>query len=151
MIEILINGAVAIVSALAGSWGGWFFARKKYNSEVDSNVIKNMQDSLDFYEKLSDDNKQRLDKVLETNKALSTEMDNLSTENRELRESVALLTKENKELKKSIGELKSQINTLTTSLKETTSKTNRIADKLNSNTNEKSKSRKTVRKPTSSK
>lgn len=91
MIDILINGAIAIVSGLAGSWGGWFFARKKYNSEVDSNIIQNMEKSLEFYEKLSDDNKQRLDKALEDNAALRKSMDELLQENKQLRKEVEML------------------------------------------------------------
>lgn len=43
------------------------FARKKYNSEVDNNLIENMQKSLEFYKKLSDDNKKMLDEVLNRN------------------------------------------------------------------------------------
>jgi hypothetical protein len=42
-------------------------AKRKYNSEVDNNVISNMKASLDFYKQLSDDNKERLSEVLKKN------------------------------------------------------------------------------------
>lgn len=67
MTEILITGGVGIVSSIISGWASWIFARKKYNSEVDGNLIENMQKSLEFYENLSDDNKGRLDKALEDN------------------------------------------------------------------------------------
>lgn len=155
MIEILINGGVAIVSALAGSWGGWFFARKKYNSEVDGNVIANMEKSLEFYEKLSNDNKQRLEKVLEDDKTMRADMEAISKENKILKESVEALTKENKELRKSISELKTQMINFTSSVCTDLTCKMRSEDfstlDLNNNTNEKSKPRKTVRKSSTSK
>lgn len=88
MIEsgILITALIGIVTTFTSGFTAWFFARKKYNSEVDNNLIKNMQDSLEFYKKLSDDNKSRLEEVLKRN-------DNLEEEIKELRQQVmSLLT-----------------------------------------------------------
>lgn len=86
MIEsgILITALIGIVTTFTSGFTAWFFARKKYNSEVDNNLIKNMQDSLEFYKKLSDDNKSRLDEVLKRN-------DNLEEEVKELRQQVMSL------------------------------------------------------------
>ena len=78
-LDILITGSVGLISTIVGSWTSWFFARKKYNSEVDSNLIKNMQESLEFYKKLSDDNKERLEAMMKRN-------DDLELEVRKLRE-----------------------------------------------------------------
>ena len=69
-IDVLITGAVGVVSSIISAWTSWFFARKKYNSEVDNNLIQNMQDSLNFYKQLSDDNRKRLDDVLKRNEDL---------------------------------------------------------------------------------
>lgn len=102
MTEILITGGVGIVASIVSGWTSWIFARKKYNSEVDGNLIENMQKSLDFYKNLSDDNEQRLDKVLEDNIAL--------------RESIEELLKENKQLKKEIDNLKNQVIKITTTI-----------------------------------
>lgn len=37
-IGIIITGAIGLVSTIVTGWTSWFFARKKYNSEVDQNV-----------------------------------------------------------------------------------------------------------------
>lgn len=83
MIEsgILITALIGIVTTFTSGFTAWFFTRKKYNSEVDNSLIKNMQDSLEFYKKLSDDNKSRLDEVLKRN-------ENLEEEVKELRQQV---------------------------------------------------------------
>lgn len=74
---ILITGGVGIITTVISGWTSWFFARRKYNSEVDNNLIENMQQSLEFYKKLSDDNKNRLDEVLERNAGLEQEISDL--------------------------------------------------------------------------
>lgn len=74
---ILITGGVGIITTVISGWTSWFFARRKYNSEVDNNLIGNMQQSLEFYKKLSDDNKNRLDEVLKRNAELEQEIRDL--------------------------------------------------------------------------
>lgn len=81
----LIIGGIGILSTIASGWTSWFFARKKYNSEVDSNIIDNMNDSLEFYKKLSDDNKTRLEEAIQDNRKLELEI-------QELRKQVLVLT-----------------------------------------------------------
>lgn len=74
---ILITGGAGIITTVISGWTSWFFARRKYNSEVDNNLIENMQQSLEFYKKLSDDNKNRLDEVLKRNAELKQEIRDL--------------------------------------------------------------------------
>ena len=74
---ILITGGVGIIATVISGWTSCFFARRKYNSEVDNNLIENMQQSLEFYKKLSDDNKNRLDEVLKRNAELEQEVRDL--------------------------------------------------------------------------
>ena len=74
---ILITGGVGIITTAISGWTSWFFARRKYNSEVDNNLIENMQQSLEFYKKLSDDNENRLDEVLKRNAELEQEIRDL--------------------------------------------------------------------------
>lgn len=76
-LDILITGGVGIITTVISGWASWFFARRKYNSEVDNNLIENMQQSLEFYKKLSDDNKNRLDEVLKRNAELEQEIKDL--------------------------------------------------------------------------
>lgn len=102
MTEILITGGVGIVTSIISGWTSWILARRKYNSEVDGNLIENMQKSLEFYKNLSDDNEQRLEKVLE---------DNVN-----LRQTVEESLKENKQLKKEIDTLKDQVIKITTTI-----------------------------------
>lgn len=102
MTDILITGGVGIVTSIISGWTSWILARRKYNSEVDGNLIENMQKSLEFYKNLSDDNEQRLDKVLEDNVAL--------------RQTVEELLKENKQLKREIDTLKDQVIKITTTI-----------------------------------
>ena len=84
-LDVLITGAVGVVSSIISAWTSWFFARKKYNSEVDGNLIANMQESLNFYKQLSDDNKKRLDDVLRRNEELEKRDEKLEEEIRQLK------------------------------------------------------------------
>lgn len=98
----LLTVIVGLVSAFGSSLVTWIFARRKYNSEVDGNVIDNMQKSLDFYEKLSDDTQNRLNTVLEENKELREE-------NKVLKEKVSSLEKEVNFLKDQLIKITSTI------------------------------------------
>ena len=40
MIEVIITGLVGLITTISSSVVTWLLARKKYNTEVDSNVIK---------------------------------------------------------------------------------------------------------------
>lgn len=104
MVEIneFVIGGIGLLSTIASAWLSWFFTRKKYNSEVDHNVIDNMKESLEFYEKLSNDNKLRLNEALKENKKLREDMNNL--------------LQENMQLKKDMEELKNQLIKLTTNI-----------------------------------
>ena len=84
MIEVIITGLVGLITTISSSVVTWLLARKKYNTEVDSNVIKNMSDSLEFYKKLADDQKNRLDELTHRNRELENEV-------RELRKQVFTL------------------------------------------------------------
>ena len=84
MIDVIITGLVGLATTISSSVVTWLLARKKYNTEVDSNVIKNMSDSLEFYKKLADDQKDRLDELTHRNRELENEV-------RELRKQVFTL------------------------------------------------------------
>lgn len=72
MSDLLITIVTAVVSSAASGWAGWFFARKKYNSEVESNDLQNLRDRV-----------QVVNDIVDT---LKTELDRLNTENAKLRE-----------------------------------------------------------------
>ena len=74
---ILITGLIGLMSTIISGWVTWFFTRKKYNAEVDQTLVQNMKESLDFYKKLSDDNRSRLEQVLKRNDELEQEVKKL--------------------------------------------------------------------------
>ena len=79
MIEynVLITGGVGLITSIVSSWTAWFFARKKYNSEVDLNLMEKMEKSLEFYRSLSDDNRARLEEIKKRNNELEKEVQEL--------------------------------------------------------------------------
>lgn len=76
-IQVIVTGVVGLITTVTSGWVSWFFAKRKYNAEVDSNLIENMRKSLDFYMKLSDDNKLRLEEALKRNDQLQNEISQL--------------------------------------------------------------------------
>lgn len=78
--EIIILIITNILAPIITGFATWLMAKKKYYSEVDSTVIDNMKESLDFYKQLSDDNKERLSRILEKNEQLEKELSDLRTQ-----------------------------------------------------------------------
>ena len=76
-IQVIVTGIVGLITTITSGFVSWLFAKKKYNAEVDSNVIENMKQSLEFYTKLSDDNKARLEEALKRNENLEREISQL--------------------------------------------------------------------------
>lgn len=74
---VLITGIIGLCTTVVSGWVSWFFTRRKYYTEVDNNVIANMEKSLEFYKKLSDDNTARLEDVMTRNAALEAEVQDL--------------------------------------------------------------------------
>lgn len=56
----LIAGIVTLSTNLATGIVTWLLARRKYNTEVDSNEIENLKKSLEFYEDIVRDNNRKL-------------------------------------------------------------------------------------------
>lgn len=88
MNENIIIALAGAITTIVSGFVSWFFAKRKYNAEVDSSLIENMQNSLEFYKSLADDNKARLEEVL----------------------------LENASQRKEIAELRRQLDTLTSTL-----------------------------------
>ena len=89
--EVLLTAGIGIVTTITSGWASYFFTRKKYNSEVDLNLIEKMQGSLDFYMKLSEDNKRILDETLDKLEESEKRNNALESEIRELRNQVFTL------------------------------------------------------------
>lgn len=79
-INELIVGGIGLLTTIVSGWTSWFFARRKYNTEVDSNYIQNLSKGLETY-----------DSIISHNKA---EIEYLMKENEELRREIAELRKQ---------------------------------------------------------
>lgn len=89
-IGIIVTAVVGIITTFASGWTAWFFTRKKYDAEVDNSLLENLQKSLDFYRNLSDDNRQRLETMLERNSKLEEEVLDLRNQVNDLTMSICL-------------------------------------------------------------
>lgn len=115
---ILITGGVGLITSVVSSWTAWFFARKKYNSEVDLNLVEKMEKSLEFYRNLSDDNRARLEEITERNNELEKEVAELRKQVLNLTMNICMdLTCSNriKEITKRNGKNKSRLDETTSS------------------------------------
>lgn len=74
MVSVIVTAAVGVASATLSSYFTYLFTKEKYNAEVDSALISNMKDALEFYKNLADDNSQRLEVLLERNTQLENEV-----------------------------------------------------------------------------
>ena len=113
---ILITGGVGLITSIVSSWTAWFFARKKYNSEVDLNLVEKMENSLEFYRNLSDDNRARLEEITERNNELEKEVAELRKQVLNLTMNICMdLTCSNriKEITKRNGKNKSRLDETT--------------------------------------
>ena len=72
--EVLILVITNIVAPIITGTVTWVQAKRKYNTEVDTSIIDNMKQSLEFYKTLSDDNKARIDEYSAQNAELQREM-----------------------------------------------------------------------------
>lgn len=57
---VLITGGAGLITTIVSGWVSWFFTRRKYNTEVDSDEIENLKKSLEFYESIVKDNNEKL-------------------------------------------------------------------------------------------
>jgi hypothetical protein len=76
-LDIIITGAIGIITSIISALLSWFTARRKYNSEVDSNEIDNLKKSLDMYISIIEDTKNKLDFYIKINKENMVEVHRL--------------------------------------------------------------------------
>lgn len=84
----VVTTLVGTGSAAISSFITWLFSRRKENAEVDHTIIKGMQESLEFYEKLSDDTKQRLEESVKERNVMKEKIDKQGQEISELKTQV---------------------------------------------------------------
>jgi len=71
---------IGILSSVISSFVTFHVTKRKYNAEVDSNLIQNMQDSLQFYDELTKSNTQKLREIEEENRLLRQQVSELQTQ-----------------------------------------------------------------------
>lgn len=108
--HIWITTGASLISSTVSSLVTWLLSRRKYNGEVASTEIKNDHDKLDFYEDLSDDNKQRLHDLIDENRALREENVRIREENAQIRVENAAIRAQNDRVLREVEELKTLIN-----------------------------------------
>lgn len=72
--DVLITGGIGLVTSIISAWTSWFFARKKYNTEVDSNYIENLQKALATYDSIIAHNKTEIEHLMKRNDELEKEV-----------------------------------------------------------------------------
>ena len=73
-LDVLITGGIGLITSIASAWTSWFFARKKYNTEVDSNYIENLQKALATYDSIIAHNKTEIEHLMKRNDKLDLAM-----------------------------------------------------------------------------
>lgn len=109
MTETLSTILIAFATSGITGFFTWLFTRRKYNEEVDSSKIENLQKSLDFYVRLSDDTNKRLTEILTMNESLEKQVSELRAENAEFKKLVEKQNEHITALTSQIAELKSAI------------------------------------------
>lgn len=71
--EIVIGG-IGLLTTITSGWASWFFTRKKYNSEVDSNYIQNLGKGLETYDSIISHNKEEIEYLMRENTDLRKEI-----------------------------------------------------------------------------
>lgn len=75
--DILITGGIGLITSIMSAWTSWFFARRKYNTEVDSNYIKNLQEAVSTYDSIISHNKAEIEYLMKRNDELEKEVSEL--------------------------------------------------------------------------
>ena len=78
--EIIVLVISNIVAPIVTGIVTFLQTKKKYYTEVNTTMIDNMKESLEFYKTLSDDNKDRLNEMIEKNSYLEKELSELKSQ-----------------------------------------------------------------------
>lgn len=68
-----------------------YLTRRKYMADADSTIIDNMTDALEFYRKLCDDNRDRLDSLQALCARQQTEIDKLTDDLSVIKQNICLI------------------------------------------------------------
>ena len=99
MIDVLVTTGASLITGAHT----FLFTRRKYVSEVKTNDIENMRNTLRFYIDIVEDNKKRMDLYQNELERLNGKIVKLTEENLELRKEVQELKSENTDLRKHLN------------------------------------------------
>lgn len=80
MTSEVIIAIIGVISSVVSSFVTHVVTKRKYNVEVDASVIQNLEDSLDLYKKICDDNNQRLEEYKRENQELRDRVNELQNQ-----------------------------------------------------------------------
>ena len=102
MSEIII-ALVGLFCTAAGSTISHFLTKRKYNSEVDFQQIKNLNEAFDTYKKVAHESLESQKRLMET--VITFQNQTIDTQNKKIEE----LQKENEALRKQVSDLQLQL------------------------------------------
>lgn len=91
--DVVVTAIVGALCTVFTSLITWILSRKKYKTEVEHNSIENMDNSLEFYEKLSASNNKILEDILERSEKLAESNLKLLMEVQNLRSQINILVR----------------------------------------------------------
>lgn len=93
MNELLLTAIISITTSSIASFVTWLLSKKKYDAAVKHDNIENMENSLEFYDKLSKSNNKILEDILARSEKLSESNFQLMVEVQNLRTQLDILIK----------------------------------------------------------
>lgn len=75
--NVIVTALVSLFTTSVGSAVSWFLAKRKYNVEVDSEYINNLQRSLGVYDSIVEHNKKEIEYLMTRNDVLEKEVSEL--------------------------------------------------------------------------
>jgi len=96
MTTTIVSAIVGLICTIVSSSVTFLWQKKKYNTEVDSQQIKNIEDSFNVYKKMTESN-------------LNTQKDTFETIISSLNQKVSNLEKENASLREQVGQLQMEM------------------------------------------
>lgn len=109
MDQIILSGIVTVAGSVITGVITFLLTRRKYRTEVDANQIKNMQESLNFYTTITEQNKKELAILIDSNEELMCTNRTLVSQNNELLIQNQKLLTEVEELKETVVKLTLQL------------------------------------------
>lgn len=76
-VNVIVTALVSLFTTSVGSAVSWFLAKRKYNVEVDSEYINNLQRSLGVYDSIVEHNKKEIEYLMTRNDVLEKEVSEL--------------------------------------------------------------------------